>query len=82
MTIFISILGFLTVLSAIRMILGPSIWDRLLSLNLLTSKVIMILVLLAVVFKETYILDLAIVYALLGFVGVMFIAISIQKRGQ
>lgn len=82
MTIFISILGFLTVLSAIRMILGPSIWDRLLSLNLLTSKVIMILVLLAVVFKETYILDLAIVYALLGFVGVMFIAISVQKRGQ
>ncbi len=82
MTIFISILGFLTVLSAIRMILGPSVWDRLLSLNLLTSKVIMILVLLAVVFKETYILDLAIVYALLGFVGVMFIAISIQKRGQ
>lgn len=82
MTIFISILGFLTVISAIRMILGPSVWDRLLSLNLLTSKVIMILVLLAVVFKETYILDLAIVYALLGFVGVMFIAISIQKRGQ
>ncbi len=82
MTIFISILGFLTVLSAIRMILGPSIWDRLLSLNLLTSKVIMILVLLAVLFKETYILDLAIVYALLGFVGVMFIAISVQKRGQ
>ncbi len=82
MTIFISILGFLTVLSAIWMILGPSIWDRLLSLNLLTSKVIMILVLLAVLFKETYILDLAIVYALLGFVGVMFIAISVQKRGQ
>ena len=82
MTIFISILGFLTVLSAIRMILGPSIWDRLLSLNLLTSKVIMILILLAVLFKETYILDLAIVYALLGFVGVMFIAISVQKRGQ
>ena len=82
MTIFISILGFLTVLSAIRMIIGPSIWDRLLSLNLLTSKVIMILVLIAVLFNETYILDLAIVYALLGFVGVMFIAISVQKRGQ
>ena len=82
MTLAVGIIGFLTILSALRMLLGPTIWDRLLSLNLLTSKIIMILVLMAILFDEPFILDMAIIYALLGFVGVMFIAISVQKRGK
>ena len=78
MNLAIGILVALTSLSLIRVIIGPTIWDRLLGLNLITSKIIMLLVVLAYVVDKTYILDFAIIYALLGFIGVMFIAINVQ----
>lgn len=80
LTIFILIA--LTSLSLIRVIIGPTIWDRLLGLNLITSKIIMFLVVLAYVVDKTYILDFAIIYALLGFIGIMFIAINVQRKGK
>jgi multicomponent Na+:H+ antiporter subunit F len=82
MNLAIGILIALTSLSLIRVIIGPTIWDRLLGLNLITSKIIMFLVVLAFVLEKTYILDFAIIYALLGFIGVMFIAINVQRKGK
>ncbi len=82
MNLAIGILIALTSLSLIRVIIGPTIWDRLLGLNLITSKIIMFLVVLAFVLDKTYILDFAIIYALLGFIGVMFIAINVQRKGK
>lgn len=82
MTIAVGILSILALLIVFRMLIGPTIWDRLLCVNLLTSKVLMILVLLAYLNEQNYMIDFAIIYALLGFIGIMFIAISIQKRGK
>ena len=82
MNLAIGILIALTSLSLIRVIIGPTIWDRLLGLNLITSKIIMLLVVLAFVLDKTYILDFAIIYALLGFIGIMFIAINVQRKGK
>ena len=82
MTIAVGILSILALLIVFRMLIGPTIWDRLLCVNLLTSKVLMILVILAYLNEQNYMIDFAIIYALLGFIGIMFIAISIQKRGK
>ncbi len=82
MNLAIGLLIALTSLSLIRVIIGPTIWDRLLGLNLITSKIIMFLVVLAFVLDKTYILDFAIIYALLGFIGIMFIAINVQRKGK
>jgi multicomponent Na+:H+ antiporter subunit F len=82
MNLAIGILIALTSMSLIRVIIGPTIWDRLLGINLITSKIIMILVVLALVLDKTYILDFAIIYALLGFIGIMFIAINVQRKGK
>ena len=76
------VLILLTTLSAYRIWLGPTIWDRLLGLNLSTSKLIMLIVLIATVRQESMLLDIAIVYALLGFVGITFLSIYIQSRGR
>ena len=67
----------------IRTVRGPSIWDRLLGLNLISSKIIIVIVVFAsfhdtsyyntAYFNTTYLLDFAIVCALLGFIGVIFI---------
>lgn len=72
---------FLTVMSTIRIIIGPTIWDRLLGLNLVTTKLIMLIVLIASLRNETFLLDIALVYSLLGFIGITFMAIYIQNRG-
>lgn len=68
--------------TAIRVIFGPSIWDRLLGFNLFSSKIIIIIIMIALLSGKGYLLDVAITYALLGFIGIIFIAGFIQKKGK
>ncbi len=82
MTIVVTLLVILTVLSALRILIGPSLWDRMLGLNLVTSKLIMLIIVVAFIQKQTFFLDLALVYALLSFVGIIFIALYIQRKGR
>jgi multicomponent Na+:H+ antiporter subunit F len=42
----------------------------------------MLIVLFAVVMQKSYLLDIAIVYVLLGFISIIFIANFIQKKGK
>lgn len=72
----------LAAISGLRVIIGPSVWDRLLGLNMVSSKLVMAIVLVACIRNQILILDLAIVYALLGFLGVTFMAIMLQKKGS
>lgn len=82
MTTVVTLLVILTVLSALRILIGPSLWDRMLGLNLVTSKLIMLIIVVAFIQKQTFFLDLALVYALLSFVGIIFIALYIQRKGR
>ena len=59
---------------------GPSIWDRLLSMNLVVAKTIMIIILFASITGMTFLLDFAIIYALFGFIGTIFIALFLSKH--
>ena len=82
MTIYIFGFGVLTLLSALRILIGPSIWDRLLSLNLVTTKLVILIILFASMKELTYLLDIALVYVLLSFTGTLFISVYIQRRGR
>ena len=64
----------------IRVIKGPSIWDRLMALHLISSKVLLFFLLFASDQNSTSILDLAIISTLLGFISVVFIALFLLKR--
>ena len=64
----------------IRVKIGPTIWDRLLGMNLITSKVIVIIILFAYINEITFLLDFAIVYALMGFISTIFIALFLSER--
>lgn len=66
----------------VRIFLGPTIWDRLLGLNLLSPKIIILISLYAFSHEKPYLLDVAIVFALLGFVGTIFIARFVQGKGN
>ena len=67
-------------LCIVRALLGPSLWDRLLGLNLITTKVLVVIVLFAYLNDLPYLLDLAIIYALIGFIGTIFTALFLMRR--
>ena len=79
MYMFWIMLAFL-ILYFVRVMLGPSIWDRLLGMNLIASKIILIIAVCASIFDLAYLLDVAIVSALLGFIGVIFTALFLVDR--
>ena len=80
MNIIIGIMLGLLSISIIRVVKGPSVWDRLLGMNLIFSKTIIIIVLFASVTEMTFLLDFAIIYTLSGFIGTIFIALFLSER--
>ena len=59
---------------------GPSVWDRLLAMNLVSGKVILLIVIFASLRGTSYLLDYAFIYILSGFVGTIFITLFWSKR--
>jgi len=78
----VHILAAAAVFTSIRILIGPTVWDRLLAFNLLSSKLIVIIMMCAIIFEKHYLLDIAITYALLGFVSILFIARFVKDRGR
>ena len=62
-----------------KIIKGPSIWDRLLGFNLFSVHIVLIILFYSVRTGLYYLIDIALVYALFGFISVMFIARYIDK---
>ena len=64
----------------IRVIEGPSIWNRLLGMNLITTKIILMIIVFAYMLNAAYLLDFAIIYAVCGFIGTIFLANFMSDR--
>ena len=80
MYVLYAMLGF-TLVYLIRLIKGPTIWDRLLAMNIMSTKIIIIIVLWASYTETSFYLDAAIIYALFGFIGTIFITLFLAERG-
>jgi multicomponent Na+:H+ antiporter subunit F len=52
----------------LRAYLGPTVADRVLAVNIMGTKTLVVIVLLALIFKRGMLLDVALVYGLLNFV--------------
>lgn len=70
----------LSVLYIIRALRGPSIWDRLLAMNLIATKIIIMIIAYASEVNSAFLLDFAIIYALSGFIGTIFISLFLSER--
>ena len=66
----------------VRVLMGPSIWDRLLGMNLISVKIILIIVVFASVNNISYLLDFAVIYTLFGFIGVIFTALFLLEKTE
>jgi len=64
-------LGALMIACLVRAIRGPRIADRLVSINMTGTIAIMMIAILAVMLDEGYLLDIAIIYAMLSFLAVV-----------
>jgi len=63
-----------------RIIEGPSIWNRLLGMNLVTTKIILMIIVFASIHRSAFFLDFAIIYAICGFIGTIFLANFMSDR--
>ena len=70
----------LMALYLIRVLKGPTIWDRLLGMNLISTKIIVVIIVFASLSGTTFLLDFAIVYALMGFISTIFIALFLSEK--
>ncbi len=62
-----------TIISLVRGVVGPTVADRLVSLNVVAAQVLALLVLIAVNDNRPAYLDVALVYDIFGFVGLLAI---------
>jgi len=77
MTLWISvamILAALIVLSLIRLVKGPTAPDRVVAMDAVNTLVVAGMIVLGIVYQQIIFIDVAIVYALLSFVGTLYIA--------
>ncbi len=77
-TIFILVLAIF--ISGFRIIIGPSLWDRLLGCSLICSKIIVIIIIYSLRHGQAFYLDVSLVIAILGFVGTTSISRFLRKK--
>ena len=70
-TMVLAVLGVLLFLCLLRAILGPRIADRVVGINMIGTIVIMMIAILALMLGEGYLVDIAIIYAMLSFLAVV-----------
>ncbi len=58
----------------IRAIKGPSSTDRMVAVNMIGTMTMVVIILLAIFLGEDYLVDVAIVYAMLSFLAVIVLA--------
>ena len=69
-------------LALIRAILGPSLYDRVLAVNMLGTKTVLLLSVIAFLLGRPDFLDLALAYALINFIGVLAVLEFFRRRAE
>lgn len=65
--------------SMIRALAGPTAPDRVVAINIITTYTLIIITLIARIYEQVYFLDIAMVYALMGFITTVGVAKYLQK---
>ena len=80
-----AILGLALFVCLFRAVKGPSTSDRIIAVNMIGTITMLLIVLLALLMKEGYLMDIALIYAMLSFLAVVlltkvFMGIYREKR--
>ena len=69
------------IMALIRAIKGPSIYDRIVAVNMFGTKTVLIIAVLGFVMGRPEFLDIALVYALINFIGTIAV-LKVFKYGD
>ncbi|WP_246261296.1 monovalent cation/H+ antiporter complex subunit F [Alteromonas ponticola] len=85
MTMFLYVIGFSILvtmaLALARALAGPTVFDRILAVNMFGTKAVLLVAVVAFVTGRADVLDIALLYSLLNFVGVVA-ALRLVERGS
>lgn len=70
----VTVITFAFLLSFFRIIKGPTTGDRFIALDAATTITTALLVILGVVYNREWLIDVAIIYALLSFIAIIAVA--------
>jgi multicomponent Na+:H+ antiporter subunit F len=66
-------------LALARAFLGPTVYDRILAINMVGTKTVLLIAVFAVLSKRTDMLDIALTYALINFIGVVAVLKLVEQ---
>ena len=69
-------------LALLRALLGPSVYDRVLAVNMFGTKTVLLLSVIAFLYGRPDFLDLALAYALINFIGVFAVLEFFRSRKE
>lgn len=75
-------MGLSVLLCLIRVIIGPTKGDRMIGINVIATKTLVMIVMIAFLMKASYFVDVALVYALIGFVASVVVSREISGGGN
>ncbi len=67
-------------IALVRAVLGPSVYDRVLAVNMFGTKTVLLLSVIAFLYGRPDFLDLALAYALINFIGVFAVLEFFRNR--
>lgn len=67
-------------LALLRALLGPMVWDRILAVNSFGTKTVLLMALLGAIAGRADYLDVALLYALINFVGTVALMRYVETR--
>ena len=70
------------VLALVRALLGPTVYDRVLAVNVFGTKTVLLLSVIAFLYGRPDFLDLALAYALINVVGILAVLEFFQDRSR
>lgn len=69
-------------LALVRALLGPTVYDRVLAMNMFGTKTVLLLAVIAFLIGRRDFLDLALAYALINFIGVLAVLEFFRSRAR
>lgn len=78
-------LAVMVVLCLIRAIIGPRIADRIVAINMMSTMVLVIIAILALMMQEGYLVDICLIYAMISFLAVIvltkvYMGVYLEKK--
>ena len=80
-------LAVMMIASFVRAVKGPSIGDRIVAVNMIGTQIIIMIGVVALMMNESYLTDVAMLYALISFLAVVvlckvYMGVFLERRAQ